>query len=122
MYYDGIWYLFTTTKIQPKEWRQELYFAKNLKGEYQKHPASPISPPHQGCKKGRLGGRLLSIASAQRHLDGLGDLVGAEDVHTGIIRFSQGAEPYYGNSLYANLIVKLTPKVYEEKNLIRTSQ
>ena len=115
MYYDGTWYLFTTTKIQPKEWRQELYFAKNLKGEYQKHPASPISPPHQGCKKGRLGGRLLSIASAQRHLDGLGDLVGAEDAHTGIIRFSQGAEPDYGNSLYANLIVKLTPKVYEEK-------
>ena len=48
-------------------------------------------------------------------MDGLGDLVGAEDAHTGIIRFSQGAEPYYGNSLYANLIVKLTPKLYEEK-------
>ena len=31
VYYDGIWYLFTTTKIQPKEWRQELYFAKILK-------------------------------------------------------------------------------------------
>ena len=31
---------------------------------------------------------------------------------------SQGAEPYYGNSLYANLIVKLTPK-YTKKNLLR---
>ena len=122
VYHDGIWYLFTTTKIQPKEWRQDLYFAKNLKGEYQKHPASPISPPHQGCKKGRLGGRLLSIASAQPHSDALGELIGTEDAHAGIIRFSQGAEPYYGNSLYANLIVKLTPKVYEEKAFFETSQ
>ena len=73
--------IYLLQKNTAKRMEARFILFKNLKGEYQKHPASPISPPHQGCKKGRLGGRLLSIASAQPHSDALGELIGTEDAH-----------------------------------------
>ena len=123
IHHNNIWYLFTTTTIQPKDWRMELYLSTDLNGDYTKHPASPITSVDDGCIKGRLGGRLLTTFNAfhrnnHKNKEFIIDRSGYHGPHTGIIRFSQGAEPFYGNSLYANLIIELTPYVYKEKTLL----
>jgi hypothetical protein len=97
--HDEHWYLFTTTAMQPNEWRQRLYVSDSLRGPYVEHPHSPVTHLSESCTRGRLGGRIIQTADHKG---------------TGLIRFSQSAEPKYGSKLYANIILTLTPYDYKE--------
>jgi hypothetical protein len=93
------WYLFTITAIAPNAWQQRLYVSSSLTEPFHEHPMSPVTPLSHACTDGRLGGRILQTNRSEG---------------TGLIRFSQSAEPMYGSKLYPHLIDTLSPTHYSE--------
>jgi hypothetical protein len=91
-FYQGMWWLFTTTSRQNDE--LALYFAKDLIGPWQVHPASPIV--RHDPYRSRPGGRVIELNG---HL----------------LRFAQIDQPNYGQGIRAFEVLKLTTDAYEEK-------
>jgi hypothetical protein len=91
--YDDKWWLFTETNRQEKHDTLRLYFADNLTGPWREHPQSPIVQGN--AEAARPAGRVLID-------DGR------------IFRFAQNCAQFYGTSVRAFEITKLTATEYAE--------
>lgn len=90
--YDDLWWLLTSTRREGDS--LSLYFARDLTGPWEIHPASPIlvgDPVHA-----RPAGRVIIV-------DGR------------IFRLAQKVAPIYGTQVTAFEITKLTPERYQER-------
>ncbi|OBU29449.1 hypothetical protein [Photobacterium kishitanii] len=87
---DGIFYLFTSTSDQP--FKQQLFFANSLLGDYQTHPCSPIA---NDKAFGRNGGPIV-------------------DRDNNYYRVCQNCAITYGGSLKVMHITELSKTVYKE--------
>lgn len=89
---DGVYYLFTSVSYRWK-YDLELYYTDDLlKGEFQKHPMSPIC---QGNEFGRCGGSVI-------HLD------------DNYYRITQDCHARYGENVSVMRIDDISPFVYSE--------
>jgi hypothetical protein len=85
----GRWWMFTSDRND----RLRLFSADDLMGPWVEHPESPIV--ENDADGARPGGRVLEYNGS-------------------IIRFAQDDFPYYGNSVRAFIVTKLTPSEYAE--------
>ena len=96
-YHDNLWWFFTTLQ-DPRGHGVALYlfFSENLTGEWQYHPANPIS---YDVRNARCAGLVCK----------------SEDK---LIRPSQRGVTRYGYSFSLNEVVRLTPRDYEERPIL----
>ena len=96
--YEGYWYLFTDASQIAESPLLRLYWAKDLLGPWNEHPASPIieGDPHIA----RPGGRVLVVDDK-------------------IIRFTQDVFPVYGSKVRAFEIDELSLTTYNERQVGR---
>jgi len=87
-----IYYLFTTVLRENNKYELQLYFSKDLYGEFEKHPKSPIAVGHSA---GRCGGAIFEFDNK-------------------MYRPTQICKNYYGESLSIYKIKVLTTKDYQE--------
>jgi hypothetical protein len=88
--YNGMWWMFTTTTSSDTLY---LYYAQNLKGDWQEHPLSPVIKGDANIA--RPGGSVVQDGDR-------------------LYRITQDDEPRYGNQLWAFEITKLSTTEYEE--------
>ena len=91
--HNQVYYLFTTILRENNEQELQLYFSKDLFGEFEKHPKSPIA---KGNITGRCGGAIFKYENT-------------------IFRPTQICEKYYGESLSIYSINVLTTSDYQEE-------
>lgn len=91
--YDRVYYLFTTVLRENAEHELQLYFSKDLYGEFEKHPKSPIA---KGPFTGRCGGAIFEFENQ-------------------LFRPAQIYGKYYGESLSIYKINILTTNDYQEE-------
>ncbi|MCK5607505.1 hypothetical protein KAR91_36820, partial [Candidatus Pacearchaeota archaeon] len=90
IHYKGLWWMFVSERCDVLH----LFYAKDLKGPWQRHPESPVIMLDGNIA--RPAGRILSY-------DGK------------IFRYTQDCDPTYGENVSAFEIVKLTTSEYLEK-------
>jgi len=90
---NQVYYLFTTVLNENNEQELQLFFSKDLYGEFEKHPKSPIA---KGNLAGRCGGAIFEYENT-------------------IYRPTQICEKYYGESLSLYSINVLTTSDYQEE-------
>ncbi len=90
VHHNGHWYLFSYAR---KLNNLHLFTAKELKGPWKEHPASPIVKDSQSFA--RPGGRVISHAGC-------------------LYRYAQDGIPRYGSKAWAFRITELTPESYHE--------
>jgi hypothetical protein len=94
--HDGLWWLMTTrAEPDPRAGCLLLFYSESLTGEWQFHPANPISTD---SRNNRGAGRVFRAENR-------------------LIRPSQSRCPIYGYSFSLNEITKLTPEDYSEQVL-----
>ena len=91
--HDHVYYLFTTVLRKNHEYGQLLYFSKDLYGEFEKHPKSPVAV---GKSTGRCGGAIFELDNM-------------------MYRPVQIYGNYYGESLSIYRIKVLTTNDYQEE-------
>jgi len=91
--HDHIYYLFTSVIRENDDYELQLYFSKELNGEFEKHPKSPIAKGHS---VGRCGGAIFEYENK-------------------IYRPAQICKHYYGESLSMYRIKMLTTNDYQEE-------
>lgn len=94
--YQGKWWLFSAIGEDEKPPTLRLYFAENLIGPWQEHPASPLV--EENYHKARPSGRMLVIRDRP-------------------IRFSQDLLPTYGSQVRAFEVLDLSLTAYEERQV-----
>ncbi|CAA9512685.1 MAG: hypothetical protein AVDCRST_MAG91-1730 [uncultured Sphingomonadaceae bacterium] len=93
VHHDGVWWLFGTDEEQGANLKLHLWYADDLKGPWQPHPANPVKTD---IRSSRPAGRPF--------------------VHEGrFYRPSQDCSRSYGGAVTLNLIRKLTPTEFEEE-------
>ena len=95
-HHDGLWWMITTrADPDPRSSCLFLFYAERLSGEWQFHPANPISTD---ARNNRGAGRIFSAGGR-------------------LLRPSQSCCPVYGYSFTLNEIIRLSTSEYAERPL-----
>lgn len=91
--HDGLWWFFTTLAERGGNAKLMLFYADSLTGEWQYHPANPIS---SDIRRARAAGMIIRDGAR-------------------LLRPSQDGAPAYGHSFSFNEILTLTRTEYRER-------
>ena len=91
--YNGLWWMFVSELGEHENSEVELYFAKELKGKWEKHPKSPVRRNARGA---RMAGNVY------------------KDLNGVLYRFGQNCQKTYGGATVIFKIEELSKTKYRE--------